>query len=42
MRQLDEFTVEYFQNSDEAKKVYETVQKLEVELGKPLKMGNNE
>ncbi|MEJ5229752.1 MAG: hypothetical protein WHT65_07085 [Pseudothermotoga sp.] len=42
MQQLDEFTVEYFQNNDEAKKVYEEIQKIERELNKPLKMGNNE
>ncbi|ABV34219.1 MULTISPECIES: hypothetical protein [Pseudothermotoga] len=42
MRHIDDFTIDYFHDSQEAMKLYETIQNLEKDLSITLKIGNNE
>ncbi len=42
MRHIDDFTIDYFHDSQEAIKLYETIQNLEKDLSLTLKIGNNE
>lgn len=42
MNYLDEMTIEYFQNTEQAKNLYDTLQKVEKQMNKPLKLANSE
>ncbi len=42
MTYLDEMTIEYFQNTEQAKSFYNTLQSMEKQMNKPLKLSNNE
>ncbi|HEY8542110.1 MAG TPA: hypothetical protein VIL29_06985 [Pseudothermotoga sp.] len=42
MNYLDEMTIEYFQNTEQARNLYDTLQKIEKQMNKPLKFANSE
>lgn len=42
MNYLDEMTIDYFQNTEQAKNLYDTLQGIEKQMSKPLKVANNE